>query len=57
MDMRFYWLRDSTQQGQFHIYWEPGQHNLADLPTKHHPGSHHRRLRPIYVSMSSQGHQ
>ena len=49
MDMRFYWLRDRTKQGHFHIYWEPGQHNLADLPTKHHPGSHHKRLRPIYV--------
>ena len=49
MDMRFYWLRDRTMQKQFHIYWEPGKHNLADLPTKHHPGSHHRRVRPIYV--------
>jgi len=44
MDLRFYWLRDRTKQGHFHIYWEPGQHNLADLPTKHHPGSHHKRL-------------
>ena len=44
MDMRFYWLRDRTKQGHFHIYWEPGQHNLADLPTKHHHGSHHKRL-------------
>ena len=49
MDMRFYWLRDRTKQGHFHIYWEPGRHNLADLPTKHHSGSHHRRLRPIYI--------
>ena len=49
MDMRFYWLRDRTMQKHFHIYWEPGKHNLADLPTKHHPGSHHRRVRPIYL--------
>ena len=49
MDMRFYWLRNRTKQGHFHIYWEPGQHNLADLPTKHHPSSHHQQLRPIYV--------
>ena len=44
MDMRFYWLRDRTVQKHFHIYWEPGKHKLADLPTKHHPGSHHRRV-------------
>ena len=49
MDMRFYWLRDRTMQKHFHIYWEPGKHNLADLPTKHHAGSHHRRVRPIYI--------
>ena len=49
MDMRFYWLRDRTLQKQFRIYWEPGKHNLADLPTKHHPGSHHKQVRPIYI--------
>ena len=47
--MQFYWLRDRTMQKHFHIYWEPGKHNLADLPTKHHAGSHHRRVRPIYI--------
>ena len=49
MDIRFYWLRDRTVQKHFHIYWEPGKHNLADLPTKHRAGSHHRRVRPIYI--------
>ena len=49
MDMRFYWLRDRTVQKHFHIYWEPGKHNLADLPPKHHAGSHHRRVRLIYI--------
>ena len=49
MDMRFYWLRDRVKQGHFDIYWEPGNNNLADLPTKHHSGAHHKRLRPIYV--------
>ena len=49
MNMRFYWLRDRTLQKQFFIYWEPGKHNLADLPTKHHTGSHHHRVRPIYI--------
>ena len=49
MDMRFYWLRDRILQRQFHIYWEPGKHNLADLPTKHHAGSNHIQVRPIYL--------
>ena len=50
MDMRFYWLKDRYDQGQFDIHWEPGKHNLADYPTKHHPASHHRRVRPIYLN-------
>ena len=49
MDMKFYWLRDRALQKQVYIYWEPGHRNLADLPTKHHAGSHHHRVRPIYV--------
>ena len=49
IDMRFYWLRDRVNQGQFHVYWAPGAINLGDYPTKHHSGSHHRQVRPIYV--------
>eukprot|EP00536_Pseudo-nitzschia_multiseries_P015592 jgi/Psemu1/43163/gm1.43163_g len=49
IDMRFYWLNDRAEQGQFNIFWEPGKHNLAVYPSKHHQGSHHRRVRPIYL--------
>ena len=49
IDMRFYWLKDRTEQKQFDIYWEPGKHNLADYPTKHHTGTHHAAVRPIYL--------
>ena len=48
IDMRFYWLKDRAAQGQFHIYWAPGQHNFADYQTKIHPPSTHRILRPIW---------
>ena len=48
--MRFYWLHNRVEQGQFRTYWEQGETNLADYFTKHHPGSHHRRVRPVYVS-------
>jgi hypothetical protein len=34
IDMRFYWVRDRVNQGQFHIYWGPGKLNLADYYSK-----------------------
>ena len=34
----------------FDVYWEPGLNNLADYPTKHHSGKHHKMLRSIYLS-------
>ena len=49
IDMRFYWLRDRADQGQFRIYWKHGDTNLADYLAKFHPASHHRRARPIYL--------
>ena len=52
MDMRFYWIQDRTGQGQFAIYWERGQGNLADYYTKHHPPSHHIAVRPTYLQTS-----
>ena len=45
IDMRFYWLQDRCEQGQFRIYWAPGLQNVADYHTKHHPPSHHRKMR------------
>ena len=54
IDMRFYWLKDRQEQGQFDITWEPGKHNLADYPTKHHAASHHRIVRGIYLFVPGQ---
>jgi hypothetical protein len=48
IDMRFYWLKDRVEQGQFRIYWEPGNTNLGDYVTKHHPPCHHKRVRPVF---------
>ena len=48
-DRHFWWLKDRCAQLQFNIIWDPGKHNLADYYTKHHPGSHHKRVRPIYL--------
>ena len=49
IDMRFYWLVDRVQQGQFNVCWDSGKKNLADYFTKHHPPTHHKQVRPIYV--------
>ena len=54
IDMRFYWLKDRQEQGQFDITWEPGKHNLADYLTKHHAASHHRIVRGIYLFVPGQ---
>jgi hypothetical protein len=53
MDMRFEWLLDRQQQGQFKIYWRPGKTNLADYFTKHHPPSHHRNVRGEFLTRVS----
>jgi hypothetical protein len=49
MDMRFYWMKDRTQQGQFNVFWAPGRDNLADYFTKHHLPAHHRLMRQQYL--------
>jgi len=49
MDMRYFWIVDQVEQRQFDVQWHPGQENLGDYVTKHHPAAHHRRVRPYYV--------
>jgi hypothetical protein len=53
MDMRFYWIQDRVQDGQFQVHWLQGEHNHADYFTKHHPPSHHSKMRPIYLHTSN----
>jgi hypothetical protein len=45
MDMRFKWLLDREQQGQFRIHWKSGRTYLADYFTKHHLPAHHCNMR------------
>ena len=37
MDMRLWWLRCRYSQKHFRYYWAPGNQNLSDYSTKHHP--------------------
>eukprot|EP00957_Ditylum_brightwellii_P008692 659926-Ditylum_brightwellii.AAC.1 len=49
MNMRYFWILDQIQQGNFNVIWRPGQENLVDYPTKHHPAAHHQCIRPYYI--------
>ena len=42
-------MKDRESQLQFNIVWDPGIYNLAVYFTKHHSGSHHQQVRPIYL--------
>ena len=48
MDKRFYWMADRCEQGQFRLYWAPGDVNLADYFSKYHPIHYYQAVRPIY---------
>ena len=41
MEMRYFWLLYGSIQKIFDFSYQPGLENLADCPSKHHPGSHH----------------
>ena len=41
MDMRLWWLRCCYSQDHFCYYWSPGNQNLSDYSTKHHPPLYH----------------
>jgi hypothetical protein len=49
INMRFYWIRNQIKQGQFIVYWAPGNDNLSDYFTKHHSPAHHKLMRSRYL--------
>jgi hypothetical protein len=49
MEMRYFWIADQVARQQFDVRWHPGQENLGDYYSKHHPTSHHIRVRPYYL--------
>jgi hypothetical protein len=57
IDMRFYWVRDRSDQGEFGIIWGPGSGNRADYYSKHHPPAHHQAMRPLYLHTSDNDHK
>ena len=55
IDVRFFWLRDRTNQNQFHLCWNRGDDNLVDYFTKQHPAQHHKKMRKILMASSLVG--
>jgi hypothetical protein len=49
MEMRYFWLLDGKTQKYFKFYYQPGQENLGDYPSKHHTADIHQHVRPYYV--------
>jgi hypothetical protein len=41
MRMRYFWVCDKVALDAYNIKWYPGQENLDDYLSKHHPGAHH----------------
>ena len=40
------------EKGYFQVVWNPGQENLTDYPSKHHPAAHHKHVYPVYLHTS-----
>ena len=53
IDMRYYWLQDRVDQGQFKVHWRPGTDDKADYFTKHHSAAHHIEMRETYLQPTS----
>ncbi len=44
MEMRYFLVCDKVPQDAYNVKWHPGQENLADYQSKHHPGAHHQAV-------------
>jgi hypothetical protein len=51
--MRYFWLLDGKVQKLFHFYYQPGQKNLGDYPSKHLSTDIHQHVCPYYVQMNN----
>ncbi len=49
--MRYFWLLDGEAQWLIWFYYQPGQDNLRDYPSKHHTADIHQHVCPFYTHM------
>ena len=48
-EVQSFWLLDQMAQQYFKFYYQPGQENLADYPTKHRTSAIHHNVQPYYI--------
>ena len=53
IDMRYHWVKDRVELGEYVVAWGPGCDNLGDYFTKTHPAAHYRRMCSTFVPDSS----
>ena len=53
MEMCYMWLLEGDVQQIFHFYYQPGQENLGNYPSKHHSADIHQHVQPYYVHMNN----
>ncbi|KAL7501838.1 hypothetical protein ACHAWX_000387 [Stephanocyclus meneghinianus] len=51
MEMHHFWLLDGEIKKLSSFQHHPGFENLADYPSKSHPGIHHQAIQPYYLDM------
>ena len=49
IDMRYHWIRDQVNLGNYTVSWEPGATNSADFFTKAHQVEHHVAMQQVYL--------
>jgi hypothetical protein len=51
--MQYFWLLDGEVQKLFCFYYQPGQKNLGNYPSKQHSADIHQHVCPCYVHMNN----
>jgi hypothetical protein len=49
MEMRYFWLLNGNTRKYFKFFYQPGQENLGNYPSKHHTADIHQHVQPYYV--------
>jgi hypothetical protein len=49
MEMQYFRVCDKVAQDAHDVKWHPGQENLTDYQSKHHPRANHTAVRPWYL--------
>ncbi len=51
--MQYFWLLDSKVQKFFQFYYQPGEENVGNCPSKYHSPDTHQHVCPYFVHMNN----